>query len=343
MDNRLNAILVSAIVIVAVIAFMVGYYVRRPVGPAPEEKVRIAFIFPGSVTDTSWNEAGYVAMNIFLGRHPEVEYTWIQGVYDPAQIRPQVEAYVSQGYDLIVGFGFQFEKPMYDVAKNLSADQDVYFLVVAGPGSYKDTRLAVADVRTDQTGYICGRVMMELTQTGHVGFIAGMDVAELHRSWIGQRKGIQDAGYDPDEVYHVAFVGDFHDVTKSSLLTYELIDTYGVDVIKTMGDGAQLGGLAAAKARQIKALMSETYHPEIYPDGVVLYEIWHWEIAYEEWYQDYLAGKLGTEAGHVYWLKLENGGITMERGAISDDLWNEVLNLANQIKAGQIDTGFTGE
>ncbi len=341
MDNRFTAIMVAAIVVVAVIAFVVGYYINKPEAPPAEEKIKIAFIFPGDVGDTSWNEAGYVAMNIFVGRHPDIEYTWIQGVYDPAQIRPQVEDYVTQGYNLIVGFGFQFEKPMYDVAQNLSEGQDVYFLVVAGPGSYKHPRLAVADVRTDQTGYICGYIMMQLTQTGHVGFVAGMDVAELHRSWIGQRKGIQDAGYNPDEVYHVAFVGDFHDVTKSSLLTYELIDTYGVDVLKTMGDGAQLGGIAAAKARHIKVLMSETYHPEIYPDGVVLYEIWHWEIAYEEWYQDYLAGRLGSETGHVYWLKLENNGITLEKGAISGDLWNTVLDLESEIKAGQIDTGFT--
>ena len=243
MDNRFTAIMVAAIVVVAVIAFVVGYYINKPEAPPAEEKIKIAFIFPGDVGDTSWNEAGYVAMNIFVGRHPDIEYTWIQGVYDPAQIRPQVEDYVTQGYNLIVGFGFQFEKPMYDVAQNLSEEQDVYFLIVAGPGSYKHPRLAVADVRTDQTGYICGYIMMQLTQTGHVGFVAGMDVAELHRSWIGQRKGIQDAGYNPDEVYHVAFVGDFHDVTKSSLLTYELIDTYGVDVLKTMGDGAQLGAL----------------------------------------------------------------------------------------------------
>jgi len=40
--------------------------------------VKAASVFPGSVTDTAWNEAGYRAMEAFRGKHPEVEVAWIK-------------------------------------------------------------------------------------------------------------------------------------------------------------------------------------------------------------------------------------------------------------------------
>jgi len=48
--------------------------------------VKAASVFPGSVTDTAWNEAGYRAMEAFRGKHPEVEVAWVQGVYDSSNI-----------------------------------------------------------------------------------------------------------------------------------------------------------------------------------------------------------------------------------------------------------------
>ncbi len=344
MANKTTAVLVAAIIIIAIIAFFVGYYYRPSPPPPAEKKIKIAFIFPGNVGDTAWNEAGYKGMLAFVAKHAgEVEYTWVQGVYDPAQIRPQIETYVSQGYNLIVGLGFQFGKPMHDVAANLSADQDVYFLAIAGAPQYISDRVSIADVRTDESGFVSGYIMIKMSQTKQVAFVAGMAVAELTRSETGQRKGIEYAGYDPNEVYHVDYVGDFHDVTKAKTETIGIIDQYGVDVVKAMGDGCQLGAISAAKERGVYALMSGTYHPEVYPDGVLMYEVWHWEAVFEEWYQDYKDGTLASQGGKTYWLSMENGGLEIVNGITPSDLWNEAMDLVNKIKAGQIDTGFTPE
>ena len=89
--------------------------------------------------------------------------------------------------------------------------------------------------------------------------------------------------------------------------------------------------------------MSGTYHPEVYPDGILMYEVWHWEAVYEEWYQDYKNGNLSANGGKLYWLSMENGGLEIINGITPSDLWSEVLDLVDKIKAGQIDTGFTPE
>jgi len=55
--------------------------------------VKAASVFPGSVADTAWNEAGHRAMEAFRGKHPEVEVAWVRGVYDPAQIESTIRSY----------------------------------------------------------------------------------------------------------------------------------------------------------------------------------------------------------------------------------------------------------
>lgn len=335
--------IIVLILIIAVVAGVIGWitatmYYGRQAAPTPT-RVKMAFIFPGSVTDTAWNEAGYRAMEAFRGRHPEVEIAWVQGVYDPAQIESTIRSYIAQGYKLIVGVGFQYGEPMAKIAKEYP---DVYFLAIAGAPQYIGPRVSVADVRTDQSCFLQGYLAVKMSKTKQVGFVAGMAVAELSRCEIGLREGIKYAGYNPNATLHVVYVGDFHDVPRAKLSTTALIDQFNVDVIKAMGDGCQLGAISAAREKRVYVMMSGTYHPEIYPEGTLAFEVWHWEAVFEEWYQDYLKGELATK-GKIYWLSLENNGLELVpgQGLVPSDLWNEVLTLANKIKSGEISTGFT--
>ncbi len=333
-----TTIMAVAVIVVALIAFAAGFYLRKP-APTVEEKVKMAFIFPGSITDTAWNEAAYQGMEAFRGAHPEVDIAWVQGIYDPAQIESQIRSYAEQGFDLIVGVGFQFGEPM---AKIASEYPDTYFLAIAGAPQYIGPQVSVADVRTDQSGFLVGYLAIKLSETKHVAFVAGMAVAELSRSETGQRKGIEYAGYNPDECLHVHYVGDFHNVPMAKLATTSLIEQYDVDVVKPMGDGCQLGAIAAAKEKGVWAMMSGTYHPEVYPEGFVMFEVWHWEKVFEAFYNDYMSGEL-KNGGKTYWLSLDNGGIEIlpGQGTVPEDLWGEITDLMQKIINGEIDTGFT--
>ncbi len=335
---------IAVLILVIVVAAAAAIYMRQtPTQPTTTtqqpEKVKMAFIFPGSVTDTAWNEAGYRGMEAFRGKHPEVDIAWVQGVYDPAQIESQIRSYIQQGYKLIVGQGFQFGEPMAKLAKEYP---DVYFLAVAGSPDYVGKQVSVADVRTDQSCFVAGYLASQISQTKSVAFVAGMAVAELTRCETGMRAGISYAGLNPDDVLHVLYVGDFHDVTKSKLGTTALIEQYNVDVVKAMGNGCQLGAISAAKEKGVYAMMSGTYHPEVYPDGTVLYEVWHWEAVYEEFYNDYVSGKLQSEGGKIYWLSMENGGLELvfSKGLIPDDILSAAQDIAAKVQAGELDTGF---
>ncbi len=343
-------IAIAAIIIIIIIGGLAYYFMQRPGGGATgtttttqaPERVKMAFIFPGSVTDTAWNEAGYRGMMAFQGKHPDVEIAWVQGVYDPAQIESQIRSYIQQGYKLIVGLGFQFGEPMAKLAKEYD---DVYFLAVAGSPDYVGPQVSVADVRTDQSCFVAGYLAIKLSESKSVAFVGGMAVAELTRCEVGMRHGIRYAGYDDNETLHVTYIGDFHDVTKSKLATTALIEQYNVDVVKAMGNGCQLGAISAAKEAGVYAMMSGTYHPEVYPDGTVLFEVWHWEAVFEEFYNDYVNGVLQSQGGKIYWLSMNNGGLELvyNKGLIPDDLFNDVKNVEQKVLNGEVETGFTPE
>ncbi|MEM0474594.1 MAG: BMP family protein [Zestosphaera sp.] len=331
---------IAVVVIIAIVAGLTGYYVATLTRPPITERVKIAFIFPGSVTDTAWNEAGYRAMEAFRGRHPEVDIAWVQGVYDPAQIESTIRSYVEQGFNLIIGVGFQFGEPMAKIAGEVT--REVYFLAIAGAPQYKGPKVSVGDVRTDQSCFVAAYIASKVTKTGHIGYVAGMAVAELSRCEIGLRKGLEYVGLNPDQVLHVVYTGDFHDVPKAKLATTALVEQYRVDVVKTMGDGCQLGGISGAKDAGVYVMMSGTYHPEIYPEGLLLAEIWDWSVIFEQFYQDYLSGKLKTAGGQEYWLSLENGGLKLASGgALPSEIWSSAQEIINKIISGQISTGFT--
>ncbi len=333
--------IIAVVVVIAVVAGLLGYYVAtltRPSG-APQ-RIKIAFIFPGSVTDTAWNEAGYRAMEAFRGKHPEVDIAWVQGVYDPAQIESTIRSYVEQGFNLIIGVGFQFGEPMAKIASEVT--RDVYFLAIAGAPQYKGPRVSVGDVRTDQSCFVAAYIASKVTKTGHIGYVAGMAVAELSRCEIGLREGLKYVGLKPDEVLHIVYTGDFHDVPKAKLATTALVDQYHVDVVKTMGDGCQLGAISGAKDARAYIMMSGTYHPEIYPEGLLLAEVWDWSVVFEQFYQDYLSGKLKTAGGQEYWIDLKNGGLRLSAGgALPSEIWLGAQQIISKIVSGELSTGFT--
>jgi len=332
-------ITISVIIIAVVIAGVAVYY-YHPGGVSKPKTVKMAFIFPGSVTDTAWNEAGYKGMLAFEKAHPNVKIAWVQGVYDPAQIESQIRSYIQQGYNLIVGLGFQFGEPMAKLAKQY---KNVYFLAVAGSPNYIGPQVSVADVRTDQSCFVAGYLASQISKTKSIAFVAGMAVAELTRCEVGLRHGIAYAGLNPNQTLHVLYVGDFHDVKKSKLGTTALIEQYNVDVVKAMGDGCQLGAVSAAKEKHVYAMMSGTYHPEVYPNGTLLYKVWHWEAVYNEFYNDYVNGYLQSHGGREYWLSMNNGGLKLVYNdkIIPSNILQATKQVEQKILNGEVNTGFT--
>ena len=364
-----KTVIAGIVIIVLIIAAGVAYYFTQtsPSGPTMTTNsqsmtsaapLKIAMILPGRIDDLAWNQAGYASFEDLLTAQGQGINTcgcWIQNHQEKAQIEADIADLVSKGFNLIIGHGFEFQVPIQEVAPQYP---NVNFLIVAGwNNSLPNT--AIADVRTDQTGYVLGYLAGSMTKTDKIGYIMGARVAELARFEPNFAKGAQDAnpmitytygplpgggnGIQPGGSISVVAVGDFHDL-QGAKADAELMAGQGVDVIATMGDGVVLGTIEGAIDKNVSLIgngVDIANNPPVGAEKLVLGSgSWKWSAVMTQWLSDVAAGKRNSK----YWAGLDNGGLEVELNAnnVPAAVVTKIQGIEAQVKSGQIQTDPLG-
>ena len=117
----MKTIAAVAVIIIVVIAAAAYYFTQTPTGPSQTttEQIKIAMILPGRIDDLAWNQAGYNSFTDLLTEYNQGINTcgcWVQNHMEKAQIQADVRDFVSKGYKIIIGHGFEFQVPMQELA-----------------------------------------------------------------------------------------------------------------------------------------------------------------------------------------------------------------------------------
>ena len=367
-----KTIIAAVVIIVLVVAAGAAYYFTQT-PPATSQTtamqsysstsaaaapLKVALILPGRTDDLAWNQAGYTSFEDLLTSLGEGINTcgcWIQNHQEKAQIEADIADLASKGFNLIIGHGFEFQVPVQEVA---SQYPNVNFLVVGGWNNTL-TNVAIADVRTDQTGYVLGYLAGKMTHTNKIGYIMGARVAELARFEPNFAQGAHDAnpnivfnygplpgggnGILPGGSISVVAVGDFHDL-QGAKADAELMASQNVDIIATMGDGVVLGTIEGAIEKNVTLIGNGVDIADNPPVGaeklVIASGSWKWDAVFAQWIKD-----VGTGKGNgKYWAGFDNGGLEIELNSnnVPANIQQEVLNIESQVKSGQIQTNPLG-
>ncbi len=318
-------------------------------------KLKIGMILPGRINDLAWNQAGYESMLRFQEKFKDqIEIMFVENHDEKAVIQEDARSYIAQGAKLIIGHGFEFQQPLEELAAQFP---DVSFLVVAG--FKKLPNLSIADVRTDQTGYILGWLAGKMTKNNKLGYVMGLRVAELGRFEPNFAKGAHDAnpnvfydygnvssiipgqkGIKPGSSISVVEIGDFHAVDKAKQAAAAMA-AQGVDVIATMGDGVVLGTIQGAIDSKVFLIgngVDITSAPVSGAEKLILASgSWHWDAIFEQWFIDVQSGKPGDQE---YWSDMKNGGLKIDgpSSIVPTDVSNGVKDLVQKMTDGAIST-----
>ncbi len=364
-----KTVIAGVVIIVLIIAAGVAYYFTQtsPSGPTmttnsqsmtSAASLKIAMILPGRIDDLAWNQAGYTSFEELLTAQGQGINTcgcWIQNHQEKAQIEADIADLASKGFNLIIGHGFEFQVPAQEVAPNYP---NVNFLVIGGWNNSLPN-LAIADVRTDQTGYVLGYLAGTMTKTDKIGYIMGARVAELARFEPNFAKGAQDAnpkiiytygalpgggnGIQPGGSISVVAVGDFHDL-QGAKADAELMASQGIDVIATMGDGVVLGTIEGAIDKNVSLIgngVDIANNPPIGAEKLVLGSgSWKWNAVFTQWLSDVAGGKRNGK----YWAGFDNAGLEVELNAnnVPTAVVTKIQSIEAQVKSGQIKTDPLG-
>jgi len=304
--------------------------VEEPAEPEGPEVLKIALILPGRIDDLAWNQAGYRSfLRLQGGLGAEIETAWVENVYTNVDIVPALRDYAQRGYDIVLGHGFQFQEPLYEVAPEFP---DVTF---ACGGWEALDNMSIYDVRTDQTGYLEGFLAARMSESGIIGYVAGLEVAELARFAKGYELGARAA--NPDIDIRVVYTGDFHDVAAARETVVGLAAA-GADVVAFMGDGTSLGALAGCQEAEIFCMGNGTDLSQQAPELILTSGVWQWDAVWELIINDYRNGVFGMQQ---YWADMANGGLALTalNAAVPEEVGTELATIQEQVIAGELETG----
>ena len=307
-----------------------------PAAPAaPEVKpVKVALILPGRADDVSWNQAAYDGMQRAVkDAKVPVELKVVEQVYDPVAIEPALRDYAQQGYDLIVGHGFQFQEPIIKVAPEFP---NAHFAI--GTGYKLAENVGVYDVKMEQGGYLAGIIAGHLTEANLVGAVGGVDVSEIHRGHVAFMQGVKLVNPDAKVVNN--FVGDFNDLAGAKEAALSQMKA-GADIVWQSGDGIGIAVLGACKEQNTLCFGNIAEQTSLAPDSVISSFVYDWAPVYGQMIDEIGANQFGNKH---YWIEFANQGVSFAfNEAVKSRIPAEALAKYEEVKAqfeaGTLDLG----
>lgn len=179
----------------------------------PEEgKIyRFALISNGPINDGDWNEnawRGLQAVKEELGDQVEVSYS--ENVTQ-ADYEDTFYGYAKDGYDLVIGNGFEFSEACFKVCDDFP---ETKFAIVNGL-EYRDN-VCSFEYDNVEFGYLCGYAMGLVAEqkNTNAAFICAEAIPSYRNFYIGMEAGVKAAsGKATSKDY---YTGDWTDLTKAA-------------------------------------------------------------------------------------------------------------------------------
>ena len=206
-------------------------------GSAPQRVFRVALLTPGPISDRSWNGGAYdglLAIRDSLG----AQISHVQ-TKTPAEFEENFRQYGAQGYDLVIGHGFEFQDAAVRVAPEFPKT-----LYVTTSGNTVRKNVAGIQFAFEEASYLAGILAAGTTKTGVIGAIGGTELPPVKRSFTAYAEGARSL--KPSLNVLISYVGNWDDVSAGKEQALAQIGRKS-DVIFQNADAAGLGVFQAVR------------------------------------------------------------------------------------------------
>jgi basic membrane protein A len=289
-----------------------------PVALAQAEfKVGIVFD-KGGKDDKSFNNAA------FRGATQEKEKKGIFFKYveatDDSAFEPALRAFAQKDFDLIIAIGVTQAEAMKKVA---AAFPRKHFAIVDAPVDMPNVRSLM--FQEQEGSYLVGAIAAQMSKTGKIGFVGGMDIPLIRRFQMGYEAGAKKI--NPKIDVAVGYVGVTLEAWNNPPKAKELaLGQYGngADVIFAAAGASNAGAFDAAEESKRFVIGVDSNQNWVKPGLVLTSMLKRVDTAVVAVIEDALAGKF---TGGEIRFGLSNGGIDYAM-----DQYNEKLIPAAVLK-----------
>lgn len=201
-----------------------------------DDTLRAALLTGGPVNDGGWNQMAYEGLMALEDIDFEVSNT--ENVAQDGQ-KQAIQAYANQGYDLIIGHGFEWADALTEMAEEYP---DIKFLQIGGNAGGKLPNLTSGEFKSYELGYVMGKIAAVTTESKKFGFVGAMKIPTLVAEVTAIKAAIKET--DPTITVAEIYTGSWTDVAAGKKAGEQMINQ-GIDTILGIGDACDAGVIQA--------------------------------------------------------------------------------------------------
>jgi len=297
---------------------------------ATQEQFKVGLLSPGPVNDKGWNQLAYdgvKAIESELG----AKMSYVELPDSPTEFEKAFTDYASQGYDLVIGHGYQFEDAMAKVAPQFP---DTVF--VTSGGTKFGPNYGPMIMKQEEPFYLLGLIAANMTKTGKALGVGGQDIPAISGPFAGFKQGFESVS---GNTFNVTYLNNWTDVgaaKEAALAGYN----DGADFFIPNANIAGLGVFQAAQEKDFYAFGANGDQSAEAPDQILASSFLSYTQGFVNLAKAIQAGAYVGNQPVLFGLKDEGVvGIVYNdkiKGEIPADVLAKVDEAIAKIKSGEI-------
>ena len=283
----------------------------------------------GGVNDESFNQSTWEGLQQAQEKYgkDKVQVKYVESSQE-ADYTPNIETFVEEDLDLIIGVGYKMAGAIEEASKNYP---DVQFAIIDHSYEKQPENVTSLIYEDNTAAYLAGLVAAKKTETNKVAFIGGIKSATFE---YGFRAGVKAA--NPNCELTVRYLNSFSDSALAKSVANQMHKD-GVDVIYTAAGAAGTGAIEAAKENNKMAIGVDVDQSPLAPDNIISSTMKNVNVSIVN-----LVGEIledNYQGGQVIVNTLASGGVGLSdttKDHVSKDILDYVNEQAGKIKSGEI-------
>ena len=286
----------------------------------------------GGVNDESFNQSTWEGLQQAQEKYgkDKVQVKYVESSQE-ADYTPNIETFVEEDLDLIIGVGYKMAGAIEEASKNYP---DVQFAIIDHSYEKQPENVTSLIYEDNTAAYLAGLVAAKKTETNKVAFIGGIKSATLDKFEYGFRAGVKAA--NPKCELTVRYLNSFSDSALAKSVANQMHKD-GVDVIYTAAGAAGTGAIEAAKENNKMAIGVDVDQSPLAPDNIISSTMKNVNVSIVNLVGEILDGNY--QGGQVIVNTLASGGVGLSdttKDHVSKDILDYVNEQAGKIKSGEI-------
>lgn len=226
---------------------------------AASGKLKVALLLSGPANDQGWNAVAFEGLKAAEAKYGlETAYTEYVGIADG---EAAFTDYASQGFDLVIGHGFQFGDPAVRVSAKFPKTN---FMAIESSVYSKNAASYV--MACEEAAYLMGILSASMSKTGKIGMVGGFEQPSIIKVVEAYKLGAKLV--NPNITVYEVYISSFTDVALGKEAAISMADR-GADVLSHVANQAGTGVIKAAEERGLLATGDSYDQNFIAPNTVI--------------------------------------------------------------------------